>query len=105
MESVSSPDQARIHPSKFAHKAQLTSGGASSYLMSGLFQDALTDLTGDSERLPVEEQHGTWLGHKVGDHCFKVLVTYNTHILLHSTASSEIFPPCFLWSPKNSFTK
>ncbi|RXN30323.1 sn1-specific diacylglycerol lipase alpha isoform X2 [Labeo rohita] len=26
--------------------------------------DALTDLTGDSERLPVEEQHGTWLGHK-----------------------------------------
>lgn len=30
-----------------------------------VFQDALTDLTGDSERLPVEEQHGTWLGHKV----------------------------------------
>lgn len=28
-------------------------------------QDALTDLTGDSERLPLEEQHGTWLGHKV----------------------------------------
>lgn len=28
-------------------------------------QDALTDLTGDSERLPVEEQQGTWLGHKV----------------------------------------
>ncbi|XP_026071949.1 sn1-specific diacylglycerol lipase alpha isoform X2 [Carassius auratus] len=27
-------------------------------------KDALTDLTGDSERLPVEEQHGTWLGHK-----------------------------------------
>ncbi|XP_051920050.1 diacylglycerol lipase-alpha-like [Hippocampus zosterae] len=26
--------------------------------------DALTDLSGDSERLPVEEQHGTWLGHK-----------------------------------------
>lgn len=30
-----------------------------------LSQDALTDLTGDSERLPLEEQHGTWLGHKV----------------------------------------
>ncbi|CAF99672.1 unnamed protein product, partial [Tetraodon nigroviridis] len=30
----------------------------------GICQDALTDLTGDSERLPVEEQHGTWLGHK-----------------------------------------
>ncbi|XP_077570152.1 diacylglycerol lipase-alpha isoform X2 [Stigmatopora nigra] len=27
-------------------------------------KDALTDLTGDSERLPVEDQHGTWLGHK-----------------------------------------
>ncbi|XP_077419765.1 diacylglycerol lipase-alpha isoform X2 [Vanacampus margaritifer] len=27
-------------------------------------KDALTDLSGDSERLPVEEQHGTWLGHK-----------------------------------------
>ncbi|XP_052006473.1 diacylglycerol lipase-alpha isoform X1 [Xyrauchen texanus] len=27
-------------------------------------KDALTDLTGDSERLPLEEQHGTWLGHK-----------------------------------------
>uniref|UniRef100_A0A3Q3KD97 Diacylglycerol lipase-alpha n=1 Tax=Monopterus albus TaxID=43700 RepID=A0A3Q3KD97_MONAL len=27
-------------------------------------KDALTDLTGDPERLPVEEQHGTWLGHK-----------------------------------------
>ncbi|XP_052318514.1 diacylglycerol lipase-alpha-like isoform X4 [Oncorhynchus keta] len=27
-------------------------------------KDALTDLTGDSERLPVEEQHGNWLGHK-----------------------------------------
>ncbi|KAL7866857.1 hypothetical protein AOLI_G00146710 [Acnodon oligacanthus] len=27
-------------------------------------KDALTDLTGDSERLPVEEQHGVWLGHK-----------------------------------------
>ncbi|XP_026853737.1 sn1-specific diacylglycerol lipase alpha [Electrophorus electricus] len=27
-------------------------------------KDALTDLTGDSERLPVEEQHGIWLGHK-----------------------------------------
>lgn len=58
-----------------------------------MFQDALTDLTGDSERLPVEEQHGTWLGHKVGDYCFKVLMTYNTHILLNCTASSEIFPP------------
>lgn len=33
-------------------------------------QDALTDLTGDSERLPVEEQHGTWLGHKVRADCF-----------------------------------
>lgn len=28
-------------------------------------QDALTDLTGDAERLPVEGHHGTWLGHKV----------------------------------------
>ncbi|XP_054625754.1 diacylglycerol lipase-alpha isoform X3 [Dunckerocampus dactyliophorus] len=27
-------------------------------------KDALTDLTGDSERLPVEGQQGTWLGHK-----------------------------------------
>ncbi|KAK3561856.1 hypothetical protein QTP86_017485 [Hemibagrus guttatus] len=27
-------------------------------------KDALTDLTGDSERLPVEEHHGVWLGHK-----------------------------------------
>ncbi|XP_078536737.1 diacylglycerol lipase-alpha [Lissotriton helveticus] len=27
-------------------------------------KDALTDLTGDAERLPVEGQHGTWLGHK-----------------------------------------
>nr|XP_015808616.2 diacylglycerol lipase-alpha isoform X2 [Nothobranchius furzeri] len=27
-------------------------------------KDALTDLTGDSERLPVEEQQGSWLGHK-----------------------------------------
>ncbi|KAG8125531.1 putative Sn1-specific diacylglycerol lipase alpha-like protein [Naja naja] len=26
--------------------------------------DALTDLTGDAERLPVEGHHGTWLGHK-----------------------------------------
>lgn len=34
-------------------------------------QDALTDLTGDSERLPVEEQHGTWLGHKVRAYGFK----------------------------------
>lgn len=36
----------------------------------GICQDALTDLTGDSERLPVEEQHGTWLGHKVRADCF-----------------------------------
>lgn len=28
-------------------------------------QDALTDLTGDAERLPVEGHRGTWLGHKV----------------------------------------
>ena len=28
-------------------------------------QDALTDLTGDAERLPVDGHHGTWLGHKV----------------------------------------
>ncbi|XP_010193121.1 PREDICTED: sn1-specific diacylglycerol lipase alpha, partial [Mesitornis unicolor] len=28
-------------------------------------KDALTDLTGDAERLPVEGHHGTWLGHKV----------------------------------------
>ncbi|KAI1895651.1 hypothetical protein AGOR_G00108420 [Albula goreensis] len=27
-------------------------------------KDALTDLTGDAERLPVEEPQGTWLGHK-----------------------------------------
>ncbi|XP_060797869.1 diacylglycerol lipase-alpha [Neoarius graeffei] len=27
-------------------------------------KDALTDLTGDSERLPVDEHHGVWLGHK-----------------------------------------
>ncbi|KAJ8375868.1 hypothetical protein SKAU_G00064480 [Synaphobranchus kaupii] len=27
-------------------------------------KDALTDLTGDSERLSVEGQHGNWLGHK-----------------------------------------
>ncbi|NXK13100.1 DGLA lipase, partial [Herpetotheres cachinnans] len=27
-------------------------------------KDALTDLTGDAERLPVEGHHGTWLGHK-----------------------------------------
>ncbi|XP_069037642.1 diacylglycerol lipase-alpha [Lepisosteus oculatus] len=27
-------------------------------------KDALTDLAGDAERLPVERQHGTWLGHK-----------------------------------------
>lgn len=37
------------------------------YLTLSLCQDALTDLTGDSERLPVEEQHGNWLGHKVTD--------------------------------------
>ena len=30
-----------------------------------LYKDALTDLTGDAERLPVEGHHGTWLGHKV----------------------------------------
>lgn len=41
-------------------------------------QDALTDLTGDSERLPVEEQHGTWLGHKVRHYRFKPL-TYSTY--------------------------
>lgn len=37
------------------------------YLKHGdlFFQDALTDLTGDAERLPVEGHHGTWLGHKV----------------------------------------
>lgn len=45
--------------------------------LSCVYQDALTDLTGDSERLPVEEQHGTWLGHKVRGYCFKPL-TYNT---------------------------
>ncbi|MBN3314876.1 DGLA lipase, partial [Atractosteus spatula] len=27
-------------------------------------KDALTDLAGDAERLPVERQHGIWLGHK-----------------------------------------
>ncbi|NXG08491.1 DGLA lipase, partial [Sakesphorus luctuosus] len=27
-------------------------------------KDALTDLTGNAERLPVEGHHGTWLGHK-----------------------------------------
>ncbi|XP_033917357.1 diacylglycerol lipase-alpha [Melopsittacus undulatus] len=27
-------------------------------------KDALTDLTGDAEHLPVEGHHGTWLGHK-----------------------------------------
>lgn len=54
------------------------------------FQDALTDLTGDSERLPVEEQHGNWLGHKVRGYCLKVLM-YNRHILLHCTLSSETF--------------
>ncbi|KAJ8358516.1 hypothetical protein SKAU_G00150410 [Synaphobranchus kaupii] len=27
-------------------------------------KDALTDLTGDAERLPVDEPQGTWLGHK-----------------------------------------
>lgn len=37
-------------------------------------QDALTDLTGDSERLPVEEQHGTWLGHKVREDCLEVFL-------------------------------
>lgn len=48
--------------------------------MSGLNQDALTDLTGDSERLPVEEQHGTWLGHKVSDLLIQN-VLLNAHIL------------------------
>uniref|UniRef100_A0A663LZ53 Diacylglycerol lipase-alpha n=1 Tax=Athene cunicularia TaxID=194338 RepID=A0A663LZ53_ATHCN len=31
-------------------------------------KDALTDLTGDAERLPVEGHHGTWLGHKSAVH-------------------------------------
>lgn len=43
------------------------------------FQDALTDLTGDSERLPVEEQHGTWLGHKV------------SHILAYRSSSISFY--------------
>lgn len=33
--------------------------------VSSPHKDALTDLTGDAERLPVEGHHGTWLGHKV----------------------------------------
>lgn len=49
-------------------------------ILSGLNQDALTDLTGDSERLPVEEQHGTWLGHKVSDLLIEN-VLLNTQIL------------------------
>lgn len=39
--------------------------------MTSFLQDALTDLTGDAERLPVEGHHGTWLGHKV---CKKTLL-------------------------------
>lgn len=59
--------------------------------LSCVYQDALTDLTGDSERLPVEEQHGTWLGHKVRDYCLKTL-TYNTLSRLLCAVSSDIFP-------------
>lgn len=55
-----------------------------------MYQDALTDLTGDSERLPVEEQHGTWLGHKVRDYCFKPL-TYSTIHPVCSTVKSPLF--------------
>lgn len=36
-----------------------------SYLPFSFPKDALTDLTGDAERLPVEGHRGTWLGHKV----------------------------------------
>lgn len=58
--------------------------------LSCVYQDALTDLTGDSERLPLEEQHGTWLGHKV---TFSKTLTYNTLSILVCTVSYEIFPP------------
>lgn len=50
-----------------------------------LHKDALTDLTGDAERLPVEGHHGTWLGHKV-------------LFLLSAEA------PCFLSSPTSTHT-
>lgn len=65
--------------------------------MSCMCQDALTDLTGDSERLPVEEQQGTWLGHKVSEHHFKPFV-YNTHSALHFAVSLEISPLMFICS-------
>ncbi|ELK23428.1 Sn1-specific diacylglycerol lipase alpha, partial [Myotis davidii] len=40
-------------------------------------KDALTDLTGDAERLPVEGHHGTWLGHKVYETPFYVAVDHD----------------------------
>lgn len=42
----------------------LTSSATFMWPLSFL-EDALTDLTGDAERLPVEGHRGTWLGHKV----------------------------------------
>lgn len=64
--------------------------------VSSLPKDALTDLTGDAERLPVEGHHGTWLGHKVPH-----IMDPRAPGLLSSPASMQRrvllgVPPCLL---------
>ncbi|TMS13673.1 Sn1-specific diacylglycerol lipase alpha [Larimichthys crocea] len=58
-------------------------------------KDALTDLTGDSERLPVEEQHGTWLGHKN-----KGTMHYGLVIVGHSLGAGTAAILSFLLRPQ-----
>lgn len=57
----------------------------------GICQDALTDLTGDSERLPVEEQHGTWLGHKVRADCFWSVLNPSPLISVQRCSAAEVW--------------
>ncbi|CAB1339284.1 unnamed protein product [Coregonus sp. 'balchen'] len=57
-------------------------------------KDALTDLTGDSERLPVEEQHGNWLGHKG-----KGTMHYGLVIVGHSLGAGTAAILSFLLRP------
>ncbi|KAJ4947642.1 hypothetical protein JOQ06_009676 [Pogonophryne albipinna] len=65
-------------------------------------KDALTDLTGDSERLPVEEQHGTWLGHKgmvfSAEYIKKKL---EQEMILSQAFGRDLYPTlhCYSYSP------
>lgn len=64
-----------------------------SYLPFSFPKDALTDLTGDAERLPVEGHRGTWLGHKVSSPTLRFLHLASVpDSTLVPMVSRDIFP-------------